>query len=311
MRRASCRRASASRACCSRASRTRRPARFCPRGFHVDIPPARIAQAKAAAAILGKEVYAKFPFAGGTQPMADDNAELILNRTWRPQLAVIGAEGLPVPANAGATLLPSTSLKLSLRLPPMLDSDKAMALMTQDADRRSALRRRGDVGTADAQQHRLERARARALARGLGQARRPGRVRPADGVHGRGRHDPLHGDARREIPRDAVRDHRRARPRLERARPERIPAHPDGQTRLRNSRAGARRPRPTAKARASARHVAAAHPFAILPRAQEVSRSDWRADLAMARWTRQCERFRLQPGLYFQRFRPQSTWRNT
>jgi len=52
-------------------------------------------------------------------------------RTWRPQLAVIGAEGLPVPANAGATLLPSTSLKLSLRLPPMLDSNKAMALMTE------------------------------------------------------------------------------------------------------------------------------------------------------------------------------------
>jgi len=102
-----------------------------PRGFHVDIPPARIAQAKEAAAILGKAVYAKFPFAGPTQPMAEDEAELILNRTWRPQLAVIGADGLPVPGNAGATLLPSTTLKLSLRLPPLLDSDKAMGLMTK------------------------------------------------------------------------------------------------------------------------------------------------------------------------------------
>ena len=102
-----------------------------PRGFHVDIPPARIAQAKDAAKILNKDVYAKFPFAGSTRPMKDDEAELILNRTWRPQLAVIGAEGLPIPANAGATLLPSTTLKLSLRLPPMLDSDKAMALMSQ------------------------------------------------------------------------------------------------------------------------------------------------------------------------------------
>jgi acetylornithine deacetylase/succinyl-diaminopimelate desuccinylase-like protein len=102
-----------------------------PRGFHVDIPPARIAQAKAAARILGKDVYAKFPFAGGTKPMVDDEAEMILNRTWRPQLAVIGADGLPVPANAGATLLPSTALKLSLRLPPTLESDKAMTLMTK------------------------------------------------------------------------------------------------------------------------------------------------------------------------------------
>ena len=30
------------------------------------------------------------PFAGGTKPMASDIAELILNRTWRPQLAVTG-----------------------------------------------------------------------------------------------------------------------------------------------------------------------------------------------------------------------------
>jgi acetylornithine deacetylase/succinyl-diaminopimelate desuccinylase-like protein len=100
-----------------------------PRGFYVDIPPARIEQAKAAAAILGRDVYAKFPFAGKTRPMADDPAELILNRTWRPQLAVIGADGLPLPANAGAVLLPSTTLKVSMRLPPMLNSDTAMALM--------------------------------------------------------------------------------------------------------------------------------------------------------------------------------------
>ena len=35
-----------------------------PRGFHVEIPPQRIEQARAAAAILGNDVYVKFPFAG-------------------------------------------------------------------------------------------------------------------------------------------------------------------------------------------------------------------------------------------------------
>ena len=94
-----------------------------PQGFYVEVPPARLAQAKAAAAILGKDVYAKFPFAGGTRPMANDPAELILNRTWRPQLAVIGGAGLPAPANAGNVLLPSTTLKLSLRLPPTFNGD--------------------------------------------------------------------------------------------------------------------------------------------------------------------------------------------
>jgi acetylornithine deacetylase/succinyl-diaminopimelate desuccinylase-like protein len=101
-----------------------------PRGFYVDIPPARLAQTKAAAAILGKDVYAKFPFAGGTRPMADDPAELILNRTWRPELAVVGADGLPAPADAGNVLLPSTTLKLSLRLPPTFRGD-AVGLMRE------------------------------------------------------------------------------------------------------------------------------------------------------------------------------------
>jgi len=99
-----------------------------PRGFYVDIPPSRAAQAKAAAAILGKDVYAKFPFAGATKPVADDPAELILNRTWRPQLAIVGADGLPAPADAGNVLLPCTTLKLSLRLPPTFNGD-AIALM--------------------------------------------------------------------------------------------------------------------------------------------------------------------------------------
>jgi acetylornithine deacetylase/succinyl-diaminopimelate desuccinylase-like protein len=99
-----------------------------PRGFYVEVPPARLAQAKAAAAILGKDVYAKFPFAGGTRPMTDDPAELILNRTWRPQLAIVGGEGLPALANAGNVLLPSTTLKLSLRLPPTFNGD-TIALM--------------------------------------------------------------------------------------------------------------------------------------------------------------------------------------
>ena len=55
--------------------------------------------------------------------MAMDPAELILNRTWRPQLAIIGVDGLPAPQNAGNVLLPSSTAKLSLRLPPTLSGD--------------------------------------------------------------------------------------------------------------------------------------------------------------------------------------------
>ena len=36
-----------------------------------------------------------------SRPMGDDLTELVLNRTWRPQLAITGIDGLPMPGNAG------------------------------------------------------------------------------------------------------------------------------------------------------------------------------------------------------------------
>ena len=93
----------------------------------VQIPPERLKQAEAAAKILGDEVWSELPFAGATKPMGGDNVELILNRTWRPQLAITAADGYPLPVNGGNVLLPYTTAKLSLRLPPTCDGEKAMA----------------------------------------------------------------------------------------------------------------------------------------------------------------------------------------
>jgi len=103
--------------------------RLIPMEFYGDIPPERLEQAKRAAAVLGKDVYAKFPWSGATQPVTDDLAELILNRTWRPQLAVTGIDGLPQPQNAGNVMLPYTTAKLSVRLPPSADGVRATAAM--------------------------------------------------------------------------------------------------------------------------------------------------------------------------------------
>jgi acetylornithine deacetylase/succinyl-diaminopimelate desuccinylase-like protein len=90
------------------------------------IPPERLDQAKAAAKILGDTVWSEMPLAGGTKPMAPDNVESILNRTWRPQLAITGMDGYPSPENGGNVLLPYSTLKLSLRLPPSCDGETAM-----------------------------------------------------------------------------------------------------------------------------------------------------------------------------------------
>ncbi len=106
-----------------------------PREFYAEIPRERVRQAQVSAKVLARETFAKFPWAKDTRPMADDPAELILNRTWRPQLAVTGADGLPAPGDAGNVLLPYTSLKLSLRLPPIVDAEnatKAMAKLLTD-----------------------------------------------------------------------------------------------------------------------------------------------------------------------------------
>ncbi|MGA2953914.1 MAG: M20 family metallopeptidase, partial [Caulobacteraceae bacterium] len=92
-----------------------------PSELHDQIPAERVAQAKVAAAALGKEVWAKFPFVEGMEPADDDLVELILNRTWRPELAVTGLAGAPEPVNAGNVLRPFTTAKLSLRLPPTAD----------------------------------------------------------------------------------------------------------------------------------------------------------------------------------------------
>ena len=95
------------------------------RALHVEVPAQRLAQARAAAAALGDEVFSKFPWVPGMRPVVRDNAELMLNRTWRPALAATGIEGLPPLQSAGNVLRPQTTLKLSLRIPPRLDPQAA------------------------------------------------------------------------------------------------------------------------------------------------------------------------------------------
>jgi acetylornithine deacetylase/succinyl-diaminopimelate desuccinylase-like protein len=95
------------------------------RAFHAEVPAERLRQASRAAGVIGDQVWRKFPFVAGMRAMHDQGAELVLNRTWRPMLAVTGADGLPTPPNAGNVLRPRTQLVLSLRLPPTVDAPAA------------------------------------------------------------------------------------------------------------------------------------------------------------------------------------------
>ena len=99
--------------------------------LYVDIPGERIEQAREASQVLGTSVYDKFPFLPGMTPMAQDLSELVLNRTWRPTLSITGADGLPSLTDAGNVLRPHTSVKLSVRLPPTLDGERASRLLKE------------------------------------------------------------------------------------------------------------------------------------------------------------------------------------
>jgi acetylornithine deacetylase/succinyl-diaminopimelate desuccinylase-like protein len=101
----------------------------------VQVPPDRLEQARASAKILGDEVYTKMPLAGTTKPMTSDLTELILNRTWRPQLAVLAMDGYPLPENGGNVLLPYSTAKLSVRLPPTCDVAKATAAIKRELEK--------------------------------------------------------------------------------------------------------------------------------------------------------------------------------
>jgi hypothetical protein len=191
--------------------------------FHAVIPPQRIEQAKRAAGVLGKEIYAKFPFVPGMKPMADQLEELVLNRTWRPMLAVTGADGLPPPASAGNVLRPKTVLNLSLRLPPTVDGPTAATMLKQilEADPPYGAKVTFEFGQSATGWHAretapwLERAIEAASLKHYGKA---------GDVVGRRRHHTVHGDAGREVSAGAISHHRRTRSALERARPQRVPA---------------------------------------------------------------------------------------
>jgi acetylornithine deacetylase/succinyl-diaminopimelate desuccinylase-like protein len=89
-----------------------------PKDFHVKIPKQRKDQAKVAGKVLGDSLWKRFPWAGKTKPMAKDRTEMVLNRTWRPFVELIGIDGVPGTDKAGNVLRPHTTAKFSLRIPP-------------------------------------------------------------------------------------------------------------------------------------------------------------------------------------------------
>lgn len=91
-----------------------------------EIPEVRLEQARQAAGVLGDTIATKYPFARpDMKPVSEDPLELLLNNSWRSTLSVTGVDGMPAFSDAGNVLRPYTAVKLSFRLPPTCDAQKA------------------------------------------------------------------------------------------------------------------------------------------------------------------------------------------
>ncbi|MBU3916308.1 M20/M25/M40 family metallo-hydrolase, partial [bacterium] len=84
--------------------------------LYAEIPPIRLEQAEKVADVIGSDFANSFPLLDGVETVSSDPIDLILNRTWRPSLSVIAADGLPKPGKAGNVLRPMTSMVISIRL---------------------------------------------------------------------------------------------------------------------------------------------------------------------------------------------------
>ena len=184
--------------------------------LQVLIPRDRIQQLATAAKVLGTEVIEKIPFAKGVKPLSDDPFELLINTTWRATLAVTGADGLPSVQSAGNVLLPELALKLSLRLPPTCDAQRAEAAVKRTLERDPPYGAQVEFESEGS---------ICAVARKLDHACITRDLQGGCGTRRLRRHDSLHGHAGGALSANPVLHHRRFRSPRECTRPQRVPAH--------------------------------------------------------------------------------------
>ncbi len=87
----------------------------------IEIPDDRRTQAEATGDEIGA-IADQYPLVPGARATSPDPSEQLLSRTWRASLSITGAGGFPPVGRAGNVLRPSTSLNLSMRVPPTADA---------------------------------------------------------------------------------------------------------------------------------------------------------------------------------------------
>ncbi len=97
--------------------------------LEVDIPEDKYQQAYNFVKEFNGEYNFSYPFLDGVQKMEKNGFRNYLGKCWMPTLTITGINDIPTCENGGNVLRPSTTVKLSIRLPPTLNGDKAIEIL--------------------------------------------------------------------------------------------------------------------------------------------------------------------------------------
>jgi acetylornithine deacetylase/succinyl-diaminopimelate desuccinylase-like protein len=93
------------------------------------VPPYRLHEVEVLATQFGSEAIGSIPhLPGDPEPARGSSADVVRQiraQTWEPSLAVTGADGLPSIQDGGSLIRPFTAAKLSIRLTPSVDPERA------------------------------------------------------------------------------------------------------------------------------------------------------------------------------------------
>jgi len=94
------------------------------RELFAEVPRKRVEESTESSETLGDTIHNEFPFHQKCRPVLNNNSHLLLAKTWEPKLAVVGCDGIP-DLKGGNVLRTFSTLKLSIRIPPGVDKDRA------------------------------------------------------------------------------------------------------------------------------------------------------------------------------------------
>jgi acetylornithine deacetylase/succinyl-diaminopimelate desuccinylase-like protein len=94
------------------------------------VPPERLAEMADVASLLGTKL-ADYPWVQGARPRGLDPLDWLRGHTWEPALSITGMDGIPPVKSGGNVLRPSTTAKLSVRLPPTTSAATASEVLTR------------------------------------------------------------------------------------------------------------------------------------------------------------------------------------